>query len=165
MGCGAAQSCHGGFCGAVLTLAVVFSGLTVFAPSGGNLVVEDVTPAHMRSLLAGHLIDVASTNQHTVKPWFNGRVDVSPPVGNFVAQGFRLVGGELDYVGQRIVAVTVYRRGNHVINLFSWPDNGRNSLPRQRGADTTSCSGVSRASSFALFPTCRWTTWAVSLCF
>jgi len=114
----------GAFCSAALILAVVLSGFTPFSPSGTDFVVEDVTTAHMRSLLAGHLIDVVSTDQHTVKPWFNGRVDVSPPVANFAAQGFRLAGGRLDYVGQRIVAVTVYRRGNHVINLFSWPDKG-----------------------------------------
>lgn len=111
------------FLAAGLLIAAVSGGATSMiahreqGPSTG----EQVLASHIRSLMPGHLTDVESNDLHNVKPWFNGRVDLSPSVPRLDADGFPLVGGRLDYIGGRAVAAVVYTHRRHVINVFSWP--------------------------------------------
>jgi anti-sigma factor RsiW len=107
----------------VTGLAASLAILTVLPPSATTLA-DQVTSAHTRALMSGRTIAVASSDHHTVKPWFAGRIDVSPPVQDFAAQGFKLTGGRVDKVAGAAAAVLTYQHGRHEVDLFVWADHG-----------------------------------------
>ena len=121
-----------------LPAAAVFAGFAVFAwigvavlmqPGEDERLAAEVLDAHVRATLAGRPFDVASSDQHTVKPWLSARLPFSPPVADLSAHGFELTGGRLDYVGGQRVAVLAYKRRQHLIDVFVWPSAARPHRP------------------------------------
>src|SRR5258708_5994095 len=134
------------FGGALAAAVLLTSAITYYSilPSNTDRIVDEVVDTHVRALITNHLTDVASSDQHTVKPWFNGKLDFSPPVTDLEAQGFPLVGGRIDYVNGRPIAALLYRHRQHWVSVFIWPDqHAMISAPRsvsKRGYDITQWS-------------------------
>jgi anti-sigma factor (TIGR02949 family) len=132
-----------GWMGTGVSLALAASLLVVVAMPGEQAIQQEVISGHVRSLLASHLTDVTTSDEHTVKPWFNGKLDASPPVVDLAPQGFPLIGGRLDYIQNRVVGALVFKHDQHIINLFVWPfadlkDSGPTSTTRE---GFTCCTG------------------------
>jgi anti-sigma factor RsiW len=128
--------------GSGVIAASMVAGVSLFLlqPSASDALTRDLVNAHLRALVSDRQIDVASSDHHTVKPWFEGRGDVSPPVADFPAEDYRLVGGRADYVNGVRASVLVYRHRAHMINVFAWADRG-DALPllATRNGYTVSC--------------------------
>jgi anti-sigma factor RsiW len=128
-------------------------GLLLLLP-GASTMPDSVVSDHIRALQPGHLIDIASTDQHTVKPWFDGKLDFAPPVKDFALRGFPLTGGRLDYLAGQPVAAMIYQHGQHIIDLYAWPTGARHN----QGPSEGSRSGY----NFVHWEQDGMTLWAVS---
>lgn len=138
----------------VAFVVILFKGTLHVGPGVTDDLAGEVVADHVRSLMVNHLTDVLSSNQHTVKPWFEGKLDFSPAVADLTAQGFNLVGGRLDYLDGHPVAAIVYKRHAHFINLFVWP---------QAGAEETAVTTEMRDGyNLAHWTTNGMTYWAAS---
>lgn len=145
-----------------LCAATALVTLNLHRPADSGAFADELVESHVRAQISGRDIDVISTDRHTVKPWFNGRLDYTPPVEDLASSGFALVGGRLDYIGHRRVAVLVYRYRKHVIDVYVFPQIER----RGSGADPSAEAGGAAPSregySIAHWNAGGMTWWAIS---
>ena len=140
---------------AAAALVAIFFAFQFWPARPDERLLAELTASHVRSLMAAHLTDVASSDQHTVKPWFDGKLDFAPPVKDLRDSGFPLLGGRLDYLAERPVAALVYSRQKHLINLFIWP-------AKQSAADTAPHATERHGYHLIQWATQGMTYWAVS---
>jgi len=125
---------RGAFSGVGGTAIAASIAFFLLAPPLAKPIIDDLVGAHERSLMPEHLIDVVSTDKHTVKPWFSGHADVSPVVADFDGEGYKLIGGRTDYFDHQRAAVVVYQHGAHIINVFTWAAT-KGALPKDTTRD------------------------------
>ena len=124
----------GGLAGMVVS-ALVFGTFILARPPQADALGQAIVSSHVRALMSQHPIDVVSTDQHTVKPWFNGRLDYAPPVTDLEAKGFPLAGGRVDYIDRRVVGVLIYHYQKHLIDLYILPATNRASAQASYSTD------------------------------
>ncbi|GAB3628990.1 transmembrane transcriptional regulator (anti-sigma factor) [Pandoraea terrae] len=126
---------QGGLAGLAVCAVALGTAVLIQRPAATGTIAQEVVSSHVRAQLSQHPIDIISTDQHTVKPWFNGKIDYAPPVVDFAEKGFPLVGGRIDYLDHRAVAVLIYHYQQHPIDVYVYPDRRNSAAPVALSSD------------------------------